>query len=89
MFNIYFFSKANVSDIKNICQVEPPTALKWDLSTESHQDIKTACSQTDQLINNLELDHLYFTEYGTNFIKSQKMSPDSFIQQVLQLAFFK
>lgn len=32
---------------------------------------------------------LEFDEYGKNFIKSQKMSPDSFLQIAMQYAFYR
>lgn len=32
---------------------------------------------------------LDFTDFGKEFIKSQKMSPDSFIQMAIQLTFLK
>lgn len=32
---------------------------------------------------------VHFKSYGKNFIKSQKMSPDSFIQMAMQYAFYK
>lgn len=38
---------------------------------------------------NLELNVVHFKTYGKNFIKSQRMSPDSFIQMAMQYAFYK
>lgn len=32
---------------------------------------------------------LNFDNYGKEFIKSQKMSPDSFVQMAIQLSFYK
>lgn len=39
--------------------------------------------------SNLELNVVHFKTYGKNFIKSQRMSPDSFIQMAMQYAFYK
>lgn len=37
--------------------------------------------------DNLSVNVLHFTDYGKNFIKKQKLSPDSFIQMAMQYAF--
>ena len=42
-----------------------------------------------RLVNNLDMDVFDFKDYGKEFIKKQKMSPDALIQVALQLAFFK
>lgn len=39
--------------------------------------------------SNLELNIVHFKTYGKNFIKSQRMSPDSYIQMAMQYAFYK
>lgn len=41
------------------------------------------------LANNLDMFTLEFQEYGKNFIKSQKMSPDSYLQIAMQYAFYR
>ena len=42
-----------------------------------------------RLASNLDMFTLEFEEYGKNFIKSQKMSPDSYLQIAMQYAFFR
>lgn len=42
-----------------------------------------------RLSDNLDMYTLEFKEYGKNFIKTQKMSPDSFIQIAMQYAFYR
>ena len=41
------------------------------------------------LVKDLEMTCFNFTGFGKNFIKSQKISPDSFIQMAIQLAFYR
>ncbi|KAH8376863.1 hypothetical protein KR093_001780, partial [Drosophila rubida] len=43
----------------------------------------------DKLINDLQCNVLKFTCFGKNYIKEQKLGPDSFVQMALQLAFYK
>ena len=47
--------------------------------------VDSCCS----LIHDVNLEIIRFPEYGKNFAKSVKMSPDAFIQSALQLAYYK
>ena len=42
-----------------------------------------------RLADDLDMKVLNFDNYGKEFIKSQKMSPDSFVQMAIQLSFYK
>ncbi len=42
-----------------------------------------------RLVDDLNLTVLDFTDFGKEFIKSQKVSPDSFVQLAIQLAFYR
>lgn len=42
-----------------------------------------------RLIDDLDLYILYFDAFGKNFPKSQKISPDAFVQIAMQLAFYR
>lgn len=37
----------------------------------------------------MDLNVLEFTDYGKNYIKSRKLSPDSYFQMAIQLAFYR
>lgn len=41
------------------------------------------------MVNDLEMACGKFEGYGKEFIKTQKLSPDSFIQMAIQLAFYR
>ncbi|KAH8345402.1 hypothetical protein KR067_004144, partial [Drosophila pandora] len=43
----------------------------------------------DKLVNNLQMKVLKFHGYGKDFIKKQRLGPDSFIQIAMQLAFYR
>lgn len=42
-----------------------------------------------RLINDLELYGWTFSHFGKDFIKTQKLSPDAFVQIALQLAYYR
>ena len=42
-----------------------------------------------RLADDLDMKVLNFDNFGKEFIKSQKMSPDSFVQMAIQLSFYK
>ncbi|KAJ0181787.1 hypothetical protein K1T71_002509 [Dendrolimus kikuchii] len=66
-----------------------PTLLKFNVNAEVKGMIKTAQDNLDKLVNNLELNCFQYDKYGKNFIKSQKLSPDSYLQMAMQYAFYK
>lgn len=47
------------------------------------------CSRPPRLVDNLDIDVYKFQDYGKEFIKKQKMSPDAYIQVALQLAYYR
>lgn len=42
-----------------------------------------------RLTSNLDMNIVHFQNYGKNFVKQFKMSPDSYIQMAMQYAFYK
>lgn len=54
-----------------------------------HNNQINCSSISYSLAGNLDMFTLEFEEYGKNFIKSQKMSPDSFLQIAMQYAFYR
>lgn len=41
------------------------------------------------IISEVDLQVCYHADYGKNFIKKCKVSPDAYVQMVLQLAYFR
>ncbi|XP_075679381.1 choline O-acetyltransferase-like [Dermatophagoides pteronyssinus] len=63
--------------------------LRWNITLDLDKHIKQAEKHADKSINDLDFYVLKFNEYGSDFIKQQKISPDAYIQLSLQLTFFK
>ncbi|XP_069121980.1 carnitine O-acetyltransferase-like [Argopecten irradians] len=66
-----------------------PTKLRFNLSPNIQDMIATAGTQLDVLVDDVDLNVFVFQDYGKNFPKSQKMSPDSFLQNAIQLAYYR
>lgn len=60
-----------------------------DYFTQTGQDIKNARADLKKLADDLELSLYTYEKYGKDFVKSCNLSPDSFIQMAIQLAFFR
>jgi hypothetical protein len=43
----------------------------------------------NRLVDDLEMYSFAYTGYGKEYIKSQKLSPDSYIQMAIQYAFYR
>lgn len=63
--------------------------LKWEITEPIAKAIQNATKKMNKLVNDLDLYVLNFDEYGKEFIKGQKISPDVYIQLSLQLTHYK
>lgn len=68
---------------------EKASSLKFKTCENVDRAIQTAAQNVDKLESDLDMDYLHFSCYGKNFIKTQKFSPDSYIQMALQYAFYR
>lgn len=68
---------------------EKPTMLSFKSSPAVEETIRFSSENIDKLAADIEMGYLAFTNYGKNFIKTQKFSPDSFIQMAIQFAFYR
>ncbi|CAH2066599.1 unnamed protein product, partial [Iphiclides podalirius] len=66
-----------------------PVKLNFNVNSDVGNMIKTAKSNIDKLVADLELNCFTYDKYGKNFIKSQKLSPDSYLQMAMQYAFYR
>ncbi|XP_037958104.1 carnitine O-acetyltransferase isoform X2 [Teleopsis dalmanni] len=68
---------------------ECPVKLKLTTSECLNMHVAAAKHYITGLAFNLRMNILHYTCYGKGFLKTQKLSPDSFIQMAIQLAFYR
>lgn len=68
---------------------ELPTALHFDLSAQVKQDIASAKVKFASTIGALDEEIFQYYGYGKNLIKQFKVSPDAYVQMMMQLAYYK
>eukprot|EP01114_Cavostelium_apophysatum_P012779 TRINITY_DN2942_c0_g1_i4.p1 TRINITY_DN2942_c0_g1~~TRINITY_DN2942_c0_g1_i4.p1 ORF type:complete len:627 (+),score=164.81 TRINITY_DN2942_c0_g1_i4:91-1971(+) len=70
-----------------------PERLEWTVDSSSSLQLSEGMKGADQIMKQLsksvDLKRLVFDEFGSDWMKSTKLSPDSTIQLVLQLAYAK
>ncbi|XP_069365666.1 carnitine O-acetyltransferase-like isoform X2 [Maniola hyperantus] len=66
-----------------------PVRLEFNVDSEVTAMINTAKQSLDKLVADLDLNCFKYDKYGKNFIKSHKMSPDSYLQMAMQYAFYR
>ncbi|EDV22543.1 uncharacterized protein TRIADDRAFT_28550 [Trichoplax adhaerens] len=84
---MYVYTSQSVSQ-EVLNQVEQPKRIEWKLNDELHQIIRQTAEKFDKAVEDVNQRGMIFDDYGKEFIKSIKMSPDSFIQMALQLTYY-
>ncbi|XP_060564784.1 carnitine O-acetyltransferase-like isoform X2 [Ruditapes philippinarum] len=80
---------ANGKEWSPASDVKPPTKLQFNLTNDVSKSLTLAKENSARMVNDLDLKVFVFDEFGKNFPKSQKVSPDSFIQNAIQLAYYR
>ncbi|XP_037270668.2 choline O-acetyltransferase isoform X1 [Rhipicephalus microplus] len=73
----------------SLCSSYPVSRLSWDLGDDMLKALQDATKAINTLAEDVDLYILHFPNYGKNFIKEQRISPDVYIQLALQLTFYK
>ena len=63
--------------------------IEWTLDDALRQRIAEAVAEFERLDASADVEVFDFREYGKDFMKGVKCSPDAFCQMVLQLAYYK
>lgn len=81
---------ADGSTIGEVESVPPnPSKLKWDLHPECIDLVRSSVLEAQAIINEVDLKVYYHADYGKGFVKKCKVSPDAYVQMVLQLAYYR
>ncbi|CAG8579603.1 2587_t:CDS:10 [Ambispora leptoticha] len=67
--------------------LSPPQLLKWVTDSSIDETIELAKPKIQAAIDNVDSVLLHYYEYGADWLKSVKLSPDAFVQMALQLAY--
>ncbi|XP_063347457.1 choline O-acetyltransferase [Pelmatolapia mariae] len=73
----------------SVSELPAPRRLRWKCTPEIHKLITSAADKLQRMVKNLDMNVHKFHDYGKEFIKKQKMSPDAYIQVALQLGFYR
>ncbi|KAF9429658.1 Carnitine O-acetyltransferase mitochondrial [Podila epigama] len=70
-------------------RLQPIEHIKFVVNDEIEHTIKTAEVNAKKMIDNVDSVLIHFNEYGSNWLKSAKCSPDAYVQMALQLAYYR
>ncbi|KAF4522335.1 hypothetical protein B566_EDAN011336 [Ephemera danica] len=85
----YCDKHGNTNSLMPALKFDRPQRLPFTVPSDIEEVIHTAQANLDNLVDDLEMHCISFTGYGKEFIKTLKLSPDSYIQMAIQFAFYR
>ncbi|CAG8462315.1 479_t:CDS:10 [Dentiscutata heterogama] len=87
----YIIKNEPAQDPQNTSPIElpPPQHLKWIVDGSIMNTIQQAQINIQAAIDNVDSVLLHYNEYGSDWLKNVKVSPDAFVQMAIQLAYYK
>jgi len=70
-------------------EVQPPRKLSFNYGEKTMAIMNRAKDELDSMVDDVMLRSMWFKDFGKKFIKSQKLSPDAFMQLGFQLAYYR
>uniref|UniRef100_A0A672K6H3 Carnitine O-acetyltransferase n=1 Tax=Sinocyclocheilus grahami TaxID=75366 RepID=A0A672K6H3_SINGR len=88
-FTTYLYRKSSEMVRTPMVPLRMPQKLRFNITPEIKKDIEEAKQNMNIMVHDLDMKVSVFSHFGKDFPKSQKMSPDVFIQVALQLAYYR
>ena len=63
--------------------------FRWSLTDDMRETIRGCKRKAERVAETWTFSEFYFKEFGADFFKQNKLSPDGVMQQILQLAYMK
>jgi len=80
---------ATESAVSEAVEWSQPEKLTWKIDATICNAIETATASMNKLVDDMDFYVYRFNDFGKNRIKSFNVSPDAFLQLMLQLTYFK
>ena len=89
----YFLAQAKkdttTSNPSVVSSLPIPKKINWKIDSVVEKNLEETLKEYNNFYNDHDYTLLFFRDYGSSWIKTLKMSPDSWAQMSLQLAFYK
>lgn len=71
------------------CPLPPPTKFTWHLTPSQRVQLQSAHETHAHLASQMDYKMVLYHDYGTEYVRKHGVSPDTFMQMTLQLAYWK
>eukprot|EP01097_Dermamoeba_algensis_P004438 TRINITY_DN2897_c0_g1_i1.p1 TRINITY_DN2897_c0_g1~~TRINITY_DN2897_c0_g1_i1.p1 ORF type:complete len:476 (+),score=109.13 TRINITY_DN2897_c0_g1_i1:454-1881(+) len=74
---------------KDFSNLPEPTHLKWTLNKEHIAAVNEALEHARRLASSVSVTYLPYFQYGSDFLKKVRLTPDAYVQMAIQLAYWR